>query len=94
MKPAWAQLGSEYADSSSVIVADVDCTVESSLCSDYDVKGYPTIKYFTAETAEKDKSDISSQLERLDKMAGGKMTPELKKWLNQRLSILKQLDSA
>ena len=141
MKPAWDQLGAEYAGSSSVIVADVDCTVESSLCSDYDVKGYPTIKYFTAETSEKgddyagcrsfddlkkfvsdtlevkcliadpsgcsekeadfmskwkakDKSEISSQLGRLDKMAGGKMTPELKKWLNQRLSILKQLDSA
>lgn len=53
MKPAWDQLGSEYETSSSVVIADVDCTVETDLCSDYDVKGYPTIKYFTSETDPK-----------------------------------------
>ena len=46
MKPAWDQLGDEYASSSSVVIADVDCTVEQDLCSKYDVKGYPTIKYW------------------------------------------------
>ena len=141
MKPAWDQLGSEYASSSSVVIADVDCTVESDLCSEYDVKGYPTIKYFTAEedpkgadyqggrsfddlktfvadtlevkcllsdTAgcsdketdflgkwkEKPKADVAAQYERLEKMMGGKMTPDLKKWLVQRMSILKQLKEA
>ena len=39
MKPAWDQLGDEYASSSSVLIADVDCTVEQDLCSEYDVKG-------------------------------------------------------
>eukprot|EP01052_Picozoa_sp_SAG31_P005455 SAG31_NODE_240_length_19407_cov_29.686140_9_plen_150_part_00 len=37
MKPAWDQLGDEFKDSSSVVVGDVDCTVETDLCSDYDV---------------------------------------------------------
>jgi len=138
MKPAWDQLGDEYAASSSVIVADVDCTVEQDLCSDYDVRGYPTIKYFTAETAEKGddyqggrdfaalkefvseslevkclldntegcsdkekdfmakwkdkpKADATAQLERLTKMMGGSMAPDLKKWVAQRVGILKQL---
>merc|ERR1719152_492589 len=138
MKPAWDQLGSEYASSSSVVVADVDCTVESDLCGKYDVKGYPTIKYFTSETDEKgadyqggrsfddlkkfveenlevkclldddsgcsykekdfmgkwkakDKAEASAQLERLSKMAGSSMAPDLKKWVAQRISILKQL---
>jgi len=138
MKPAWDQLGSEYADSSSVVVADVDCTVENDLCSDYDVKGYPTIKYFTAETPEKGadysggrsfddlkkfvedslevkclvadpsgcnekevefmgkwkakgKDDAKAQLTRLEGMLGGKMTPDLKKWVVQRINVLKQL---
>jgi len=53
MKPAWDQLMDEFKDSSSVVVGDVDCTVETELCSDYGVSGYPTIKYFTPETDEK-----------------------------------------
>jgi len=50
MKPDWDKLGSIYEDSSSVVIADVDCTVEKDLCADYSVSGYPTIKYFTSET--------------------------------------------
>jgi len=46
MKPAWDKLGEEYSSSSSVVVADVDCTQETDLCSKYGVKGYPTIKYW------------------------------------------------
>jgi len=142
MKPAWDQLGSEYASSSSVVVADVDCTVENDLCSEYDVKGYPTIKYwkagespekgsdysggrsfddlkkfvedelevkcllsdqsgcsekeveFLGKWKEKPKPDVASQLERLEKMMSSKMTPDLKKWLVQRINILKQLKEA
>lgn len=52
MKPDWDKLGEAYADSSSVIVADVDCTVHKTTCSKYGVNGYPTVKYFTAETGE------------------------------------------
>jgi protein disulfide-isomerase A6 len=141
MKPTWDALGDKYASSSSVVVADVDCTVEQDLCSEYDVKGYPTIKYFTAETdakgddyqggrsaedleqfvsetlevkclladtagcSEKEtefmgkwkakpKEEAKSQLERLSKMMGGSMAPDLKKWVAQRVSILKQLVEA
>jgi len=47
MKPAWDQLGDEFANSKTAIIADVDCTVEQSLCSKYGVRGYPTIKTFT-----------------------------------------------
>jgi len=138
MKPAWDQLGDEYASSSSVVIADVDCTVEQDLCGKYDVKGYPTIKYFTADTdakgadysggrdfdglkkfvsetlevkclleddtgcsdkekefmgkwKAKDKADATAQLERLSKMVSGTMAPDLKKWVAQRISILKQI---
>jgi len=139
MKPAWDQLGSEYADSTSVLIGDADCTASGKdLCEEYEVKGYPTIKYFTSETGpkgedynggrsfddlkkftqetleikclvedpsgctdkesefmtkwkEKSAEDIKAQLERLSKMSGGSMKPDLKKWLTQRLNILKQL---
>jgi protein disulfide-isomerase A6 len=47
MKPAWDQLGDEYAASSSVLIGDVDCTASGEeLCSTFGVQGYPTIKYF------------------------------------------------
>ena len=40
-------MADEYADSTSVLIADADCTgTGSDLCTKYDVGGYPTIKYF------------------------------------------------
>mmetsp|Transcript_26865 Transcript_26865/g.48829 ORF Transcript_26865/g.48829 Transcript_26865/m.48829 type:complete len:148 (-) Transcript_26865:385-828(-) len=54
MKPDWDKLGSTFADHSSVVIADVDCTSSDgeSVCTDNGVSGYPTIKYFTAETGK------------------------------------------
>mmetsp|Transcript_10380 Transcript_10380/g.14647 ORF Transcript_10380/g.14647 Transcript_10380/m.14647 type:complete len:148 (+) Transcript_10380:200-643(+) len=47
MKPAWDQLADEFAGSSSVLIADVDCTAEGDkLCEQFGIRGYPTIKYF------------------------------------------------
>jgi len=47
MKPDWDRLGDEYAGSSSVLIADVDCTADGkSLCEENGVTGYPTIKYY------------------------------------------------
>jgi protein disulfide-isomerase A6 len=47
IKPAWDQLGGEYAGSSSVLIGDVDCTAEGeALCQKFGVQGYPTLKVF------------------------------------------------
>mmetsp|Transcript_43866 Transcript_43866/g.95876 ORF Transcript_43866/g.95876 Transcript_43866/m.95876 type:complete len:140 (+) Transcript_43866:140-559(+) len=139
MKPAWDQLGDEYKDSTTVLIGDADCTsTGKELCDANEVRGYPTIKYFSAETgpkgadysgarsfqalktfvdenlevkctldnldgcSDKEKEfmekwkaksaeEVKSQKERLQGMSGGSMKPELKKWLHQRLNILKQL---
>jgi len=45
MKPAWDKLMDEFKDSTSAVVADVDCTVEEELCGKVGVEGYPTIKH-------------------------------------------------
>jgi len=46
MKPAWDKLIEEFKDSTTSLVADVDCTAEGKeLCTKYGVGGYPTIKY-------------------------------------------------
>lgn len=142
MKPDWDQLGDEYAASSSVVIGDVDCTAEGeSLCSKFEVKGYPTIKYFLdgdmagapweggrdydslkahiddnldvkclvsdpantgcdekqqkyiAKMTEKAPEERTKQLARLEKMKGDDMAKDLKKWLVQRIAVLKQFES-
>jgi len=52
MKPTWDDLAKEYEGRNDVLIVDVDCTKDGSkdLCSKYGVRGYPTIKYFTAST--------------------------------------------
>jgi len=82
MKPAWDQLMDEFESSSSVVVGDVDCTVETDLCSEYDVSGYPTIKYFTPETDEKG-----------DSYNGGRDFDALKAHVVDNLEVKCQADS-
>jgi len=46
MKPAWDKLITAFKDSSSVLIADVDCTAGGkSLCDQVGVRGYPSIKH-------------------------------------------------
>lgn len=46
MKPDWDKLMKEFEGSSSVLVADVDCTAGGQgKCQEVGVRGYPTIKY-------------------------------------------------
>ena len=62
------------------------CSVEdTSECSDKE-KAY--IEKMKGKSAE----ERAAQLARLDGMSGGKMKAELKRWLGQRIRILKQLD--
>mmetsp|Transcript_110805 Transcript_110805/g.196310 ORF Transcript_110805/g.196310 Transcript_110805/m.196310 type:complete len:151 (-) Transcript_110805:168-620(-) len=51
MKPDFDALGETYADSASILIGDVDCTAGESegLCTRFDIKGYPTLKYFNDE---------------------------------------------
>jgi len=48
-------------------------------------------KAFVETWKAKSKADVDSQVTRLQGMAGGKMTADLKTWLNQRMAILSQL---
>ena len=82
MKPAWDQLMEEFESSSSVVVGDVDRTVETDPCSEYDVSGYPTIKYFTPETDEKG-----------DSYNGGRDFDALKAHVVDNLEVKCQADS-
>mmetsp|Transcript_83786 Transcript_83786/g.271167 ORF Transcript_83786/g.271167 Transcript_83786/m.271167 type:complete len:171 (+) Transcript_83786:213-725(+) len=46
MKPDWDKLMTEYKDSKTVLIGDVDCTAGGKAkCEEVGVRGYPTIKY-------------------------------------------------
>jgi len=74
MKPDWDSLGSDYASSKTVVIADVDCTAGGKpLCDKYGVRGYPTIKYFNPP--DEDGEDYK----------GGRDLPALKKFVETEL---------
>ena len=53
MKPDWDKLMAEYADSESVLVADVDCIgAGKPLCDKVGVQGFPTVKFGNPDSLE------------------------------------------
>ncbi|XP_078050190.1 thioredoxin domain-containing protein pretaporter [Augochlora pura] len=65
MAPQYEKLAKDVkADKSNVIIAKVDCTVDSELCTEHDVTGYPTFKFFkageTKGTKFRDAKDLPS----------------------------------
>ena len=77
MKPAWDQLGDEFKSSKTVLIGDVDCTVEKDLCGKYGVRGYPTIKYF--KDGDEDGQDYQ----------GGRDYASLKKFVEDEFPAVK-----
>jgi len=61
--------------------------VTGSGCSDKE-------KAFIETWKLKSKADVDAQVTRLQGMAEGKMTADLKAWLNQRMAILSQFQKA
>ncbi|XP_049784160.1 thioredoxin domain-containing protein 5 homolog [Schistocerca cancellata] len=50
LAPTWDQLAEKYHkdDNSGLTIGKVDCVKETALCSEQDVTGYPTLKFFKA----------------------------------------------
>ena len=70
MKPDWDALAGEFADSKTVLIADVDCTADGKpLCERYGVQGYPTIKTFSSTDTEGTAYDGDRSLDALRKHA-------------------------
>jgi protein disulfide-isomerase A6 len=81
MKADWDSLASEYEASSSVVIGDMDCTQHAEACSKNGVQGYPTIKYFTAETGKEGAS-----------YSGGRKLVDLKAFTADKLEVKCKVD--
>jgi len=46
LAPAYEVVGDSFGRESSVVIAKIDCDTHKTACSRFDVKGYPTLKYF------------------------------------------------
>ncbi|XP_049886276.1 protein disulfide-isomerase A5 [Pectinophora gossypiella] len=46
-KPEFVRAAEKFADELMVAFGAVDCTAHQELCANYNVKGYPTLKYFS-----------------------------------------------
>ncbi|XP_062545872.1 protein disulfide-isomerase A5 [Armigeres subalbatus] len=46
-KPEFANAAEQFKDDPKVALAAIDCTRHSGVCSAYEVRGYPTLKYFS-----------------------------------------------
>jgi protein disulfide-isomerase A1 len=82
------QLAPEYAKAAQALkeanskyrLAKVDCTVESNLATRFDIKGYPTLKYFVRG----EPSDYT----------GGRTGDEIVSWLKKSVSQKKKVEAA
>jgi protein disulfide-isomerase-like protein len=53
-KPEFIKAAETFRDDPKVEFAAVDCTKHSAICSAYEVRGYPSIKYFSYLKTQKD----------------------------------------
>lgn len=47
LAPIWDELSKAFQDDSSISIAKVDCTKFASVCSQYSVRGYPSLLFFS-----------------------------------------------
>lgn len=76
LKPTWEELANvlnKDDGSSKVTIAKVDCTLDTALCSENDVTGYPTLKFFGKNSKES------------IKFKGTRDLPSLTNFLNEQL---------
>ncbi|GER55262.1 disulfide-isomerase-like protein [Striga asiatica] len=65
LAPEYEKLGESFKKAKSVLIGKVDCDDQKSLCSKYDVSGYPTIKWFPKESLEPKKYEGARTAEAL-----------------------------
>ncbi|KAL1490602.1 hypothetical protein ABEB36_013267 [Hypothenemus hampei] len=95
-KPEFAQAAAEFNDNPRVEFGAVDCTVETSICSAFEVTGYPTLKYFSyfnkevrAYNGGRTKEDFVQYMSNPMQIANQSSVPRTEPWvLDQSVLVL------
>lgn len=53
MKPTWEKLAYLFSEEENVVIGAVNCDENKDLCQKHDVKGYPTLRFFSESGSEK-----------------------------------------
>ncbi|CAI5952775.1 unnamed protein product [Closterium sp. NIES-65] len=48
LAPDWEKVATAFKDSDAIRIAKVDCQAHAELCTNHEVRGYPTLKWFPA----------------------------------------------
>lgn len=65
LAPVWHDLSESLASESNINIAHVDCTVVQSVCTEQDIKGYPTLKIHKAGPSSGERYQGSRDLDSL-----------------------------
>ncbi|CAI7795708.1 unnamed protein product [Closterium sp. NIES-53] len=52
LAPDWEKVATAFKDSDAIRIAKVDCQAHAELCTNHEVRGYPTLKWFPAAGQE------------------------------------------
>jgi protein disulfide-isomerase A6 len=75
LAPEWDKTGEAFAGSSTVSIAKVDCDTHKDLCSRFQVRGYPTIKFFPKGSTTPEEYD------------GGRTMEDIVSWLSTKTGV-------
>ncbi|XP_046674339.1 LOW QUALITY PROTEIN: thioredoxin domain-containing protein 5 homolog [Homalodisca vitripennis] len=65
LMPVWEDLAKDFEENNNLAIAKVDCTVQTELCSNQDITGYPTLKLYKIGENEGKKFKGSRDLQAL-----------------------------
>jgi protein disulfide-isomerase-like protein len=83
LAPEWKIAGETFTESDDIVIAAFDATTDNALASKFDVKGYPTIKYFP-----KGNKDLPEEYQ------GGRTADGIVKWVNDKIGTARKVKKA
>jgi protein disulfide-isomerase A6 len=83
LEPEWKIAGETFTEGDDIVIAAFDATTDQDLSGKYEIKGFPTIKYFP-----KGKKDAPEDYD------GGRSADTIVKWVNDKIGTSRKVKKA